>query len=247
MHENLVGLHVFQMLLSIPKLKGNPLLACTCVCILYLYLIQWHECVTCITFHTVYYSERFKLLKRRKTGGEKLKKSVSTTSGISGHSESSLLQSCSLPPTVVHSTKGGGAGRSRDPTKGLSHSSSEIGRYEDGTIVWKKNLEGNSLDMKIILLLALSPDPITSFMCVPCVKLVIGPGDETVLSSHLSWVWGLRLSTVFLLKKFSTKISVIVFKLHTILEASIQCSRYTHSMPVHVWQTLETAFDVSLL
>ncbi len=86
--------------------------------------------------HTLYYSERFKLLKRLKTGGgEKLKKSVSSTSGISGQSESSLLQSCSLPPTVIHSTKGGGAGRSRDPNKGLSHSSSEIGRYEDGIVV----------------------------------------------------------------------------------------------------------------
>ena len=92
--------------------------------------------VTWIVIHTLnllYYSDRFKLLKRKKTGGaDKLKKSTSSTSGIS---DSPLLQSCSLPPTVVHSIKGGGAGRSRDPTKGLSQSNRELGRYEDGIFV----------------------------------------------------------------------------------------------------------------
>ena len=116
------------LLLPIPNLNNND---CLCVCTVLVYIMQYHV-NTCITFHTAYYSERFKLLKRRKTGGEKIKKSVSSTSGIS---ESSLLQSCSLPPTVIHSTKEGGAGRSRDPTKGLSHSSSEIGRFEDGIVV----------------------------------------------------------------------------------------------------------------
>ena len=121
------------LLLPIPNLNGNDCLHIMCTVLVHIMQchIMLHIMYKCMTFHTVYYSERFKLLKRRKTGGEKIKKSVSSTSGIS---ESSLLQSCSLPPTVIHSTKGG-AGRSRDPTKGLSHSSSEIGRFEDGIVV----------------------------------------------------------------------------------------------------------------
>ena len=118
-------------------------------------------------FHTLHYSDRFKLLKRRKTGGaEKLKKSVSSTSGISGHSESSLLQSCSLPPTVVHSTKGGGAGRSRDPTKGLCQSSGELGRYEDGISVWKKKKKNQRSSLFINIISGLSPVPVSSFACM---------------------------------------------------------------------------------
>ena len=81
--------------------------------------------------------DRFKLFNRRKTSGgdDKLKKSISSTSGIAGSSETSLLQSCTVPPNVAHSIRGGGAGRSCDQVKGLSQSNRELGTYEDGIFV----------------------------------------------------------------------------------------------------------------
>ena len=101
-------------------------------------LILAHTYTVCSCTHyyntTYIYRDRFRLLKGRKTGAEKMKKSISSTTGEP--SESPLLVSCSLPPNVVHSIRGG-AGRSRDPMKGLSQSNRELGRNEDGTSVCK--------------------------------------------------------------------------------------------------------------
>ena len=91
--------------------------------------------LTYLHYNPTTHRDRFKLLKKRK-GGDKLKKTVSAGGGVAA-GESPLMQSCSLPPNVIHSVGGGGAGRSRDrdAAKGLTQSNLELGRHMDGISV----------------------------------------------------------------------------------------------------------------
>ena len=102
--------------------------------------------------------DRFKLLKKRK-GGDKLKKTVSAGGGVAA-GESPLMQSCSLPPNVIHSVGGGGAGRSRDrdAAKGLTQSNLELGRNMDGISVWKFSVRVDSLSFRIYVYQLLTSD-----------------------------------------------------------------------------------------
>ena len=105
---------------------------CVCVCA----CVCTHVCVCVVCVHvcvsplSTLYSDRFNLFKRKK-GGSDGKKGLKASTSLTVAQESSLVTSCSVPPSLKYSI-GGGAKRVSHDHSLLSKSNIESTRDLEG-------------------------------------------------------------------------------------------------------------------